>query len=108
MGWYHAVTRITQWAIILQEVYEERVSSSTGSGLPTTGSFIATSKCLCHKASTIGQKLAHLENLMLQLIVQEQHQQQHQHATTTEASEELNDIVQTVDDVQSALRAGVS
>jgi len=53
--WYQAVLRMTQWALTLQEVYDERSRSN----------IINSKKCLCHKASAIGQKLAHLTNVLL-------------------------------------------
>ena len=84
--WYASVTRVTQWAITLQEVADERKNSPN-----------LSSKCLCHKAAAIVQKL---QNLMQFLICPiEEH---HSSATAQD------DLIFCVDDVQSALRAGVS
>ena len=76
--WYQAVLRVTQWAITLQDIVDEQRPK--------------ISKCLCHKASNIGQKLNHLLGLLCQ----------------TTGNEDEIDLIQMVDDVQSALRAGVS
>ena len=88
--WYQAVLRITQWAITLQEVQEER----------NRGSFITSKKCLCHKASTIGQKLTHLTNVL----------QNYQAGSSSDSNnvQQDFDLQKIVEDVQSALRAGVS
>lgn len=83
--WYQAVLRMTQWALTLQEVYDERSRSN----------IISSKKCLCHKASAIGQKLTHLTNVLL-------------HQDTSDSQPDQFDLMKTVDDVQSALRAGVS
>jgi len=83
--WYQAVLRMTQWALTLQEVYDERSRSN----------IINSKKCLCHKASAIGQKLAHLTNVLL-------------HQDASDSQPDQFDLMKTVDDVQSALRAGVS
>merc|ERR1711874_609032 len=83
--WYQAVLRMTQWALTLQEVHDERSRSN----------IISSKKCLCHKASAIGQKLAHLTNVML-------------HQDASDSQQDQFDLMKTVDDVQSALRAGVS
>merc|ERR1719220_2375215 len=76
---------MTQWALTLQEVYDERSRSN----------IISSKKCLCHKASAIGQKLTHLTNVLL-------------HQDTSDSQPDQFDLMKTVDDVQSALRAGVS
>lgn len=86
--WYQAVLRVTQWAITLQEINDERL---------TMGHHPVTHKCLCHKASNIGQKLNHLTSFMLQLS-----------EARDDDTDGSIDLIQVVDDVQSALRAGVS
>ena len=83
--WYNAVTRVTQWAITLQEVADERKNLAAQN----------SSKCLCHKAAAIVQKLQNLT----QFLVCEDHE-------APKASQD--DLILCVDDVQSALRAGVS
>jgi len=82
--WYASVTRVTQWAITLQEVADERKNLAN-----------LSSKCLCHKAAAIVQKL---QNLMQFLICE----------NTNEDNSAQDDLILCVDDVQSALRAGVS
>ena len=93
--WYQAVLRMTQWAITLQEVHDER----------SRGSIISSKKCLCHKASAIGQKLTHLATLLLNQL------QQEDASSGNDSTQQLHqdfDLMKIVDDVQSALRAGVS
>jgi len=95
--WYQAVLRMTQWAITLQEVHDER----------SRGSIISSKKCLCHKASAIGQKLTHLATLLLNQLQQEDASS----GNKTDSAQQLHqdfDLMKIVDDVQSALRAGVS
>ena len=86
---------IFQWAITLQEVHDER----------SRGSIISSKKCLCHKASAIGQKLTHLATLLLNQL------QQEDASSGNDSTQQLHqdfDLMKIVDDVQSALRAGVS
>lgn len=85
--WYASVTRVTQWAITLQEVADERKNLAN-----------LSSKCLCHKAAAIVQKL---QNLMQFLICEE-------NSAEDNSSTAQDDLSLCVDDVQSALRAGVS
>ena len=85
--WYASVTRVTQWAITLQEVADERKNLAN-----------LSSKCLCNKAAAIVQKL---QNLMQFLICEE-------NSAEDNSSTAQDDLSLCVDDVQSALRAGVS
>jgi hypothetical protein len=82
--WHRCVLRITQWALTLQEVFEER-----------GGQRSLNNKCLCHKAKFIGQKLSNLAAKMAS-------------EDSDNLDEEEDDLVQIVDEVQSTLRAGVS
>ena len=84
--WYNAVTRVTQWAITLQEVADERQNLTAN----------INSKCLCHKAAAIVQKLQNLT----QLLIGDDH--------NSAPNAVQDDLILCVDDVQSALRAGVS
>jgi len=95
--WYQAVLRMTQWAITLQEVHDER----------SRGSIISSKKCLCHKASAIGQKLTHLATLLLNQLQQEDASSGNNSDSTQQLHQDF-DLMKIVDDVQSALRAGVS
>lgn len=87
---YQVVLRVTQWAITLQDVQQERAQ------LPNINN-----KCLCNKASSIGQKLANLTNLLAKSIDAVRD-------NSDDSEEYLNILVPTLDEVQSALRAGVS
>ena len=62
---------------------------------------------MCHKASAIGQKLTHLATLLLNQLQQEDASS----GNKTDSAQQLHqdfDLMKIVDDVQSALRAGVS
>ena len=62
---------------------------------------------MCHKASAIGQKLTHLATLLLNQLQQEDASS----GNNSDSAQQLHqdfDLMKIVDDVQSALRAGVS
>lgn len=88
-AWQAAVLKVTQWAITLQEIKDER------RGMPNINS-----KCLCHKASGIGQKLEHLTKVMINCLENNENEDFQQQNDF--------DLIKLVNDVQSALRAGVS
>ena len=95
--WYQAVLRITQWAITLQEIKDEPKTT----GLPGI-----SNKCLCHKASGIGQKLNHLTKVMLNIVEKKNNEDTNEEICDDDEPD--YDLMQLVNDVQSALRAGVS
>ena len=59
---------------------------------------------MCHKASAIGQKLTHLATLLLNQLQQEDASS----GNNGDSAHQDFDLMKIVDDVQSALRAGVS
>ena len=73
--------------MILQEIFEEREINNTNP---------LNNKCLCLKASSIGQKIGRLEYVMSAILDD----------SNEDTSED--DLILIVDEVQSALRAGVS
>ena len=62
---------------------------------------------MCHKASAIGQKLTHLATLLLNQLQQEDASSGNKTDSTQQLHQDF-DLMKIVDDVQSALRAGVS
>ena len=62
---------------------------------------------MCHKASAIGQKLTHLATLLLNQLQQEDASSGNNSDSTQQLHQDF-DLMKIVDDVQSALRAGVS
>jgi len=85
--WRQSVLKITQWVMILQEIFEEREINNTNP---------LNNECLCLKASSIGQKIGRLEYVMSAILDD----------SNEDTSED--DLILIVDEVQSALRAGVS
>ena len=63
---------------------------------------------MCHKASTIGQKLTHLATLLLNQLQQEDTSSGNNGDSAAQQLHQDFDLMKIVDDVQSALRAGVS
>lgn len=97
--WYQCVLRVTQWALTLQEVYEERhlqqqsAMESCDQSLSLSGQQY---KCLCGKARSLGKKLANLAQ-RLSSATQDDGQPR-----------QMGEMTRLVDDVQAALRAGVT
>jgi hypothetical protein len=63
---------------------------------------------LCHKASAIGQKLTHLATLLLNQLQQADTSSGNSGDSAAQQLHQDFDLMKIVDDVQSALRAGVS
>ena len=80
----------TQWAMILQEIFDERELSAS---VP----ILMNQKCLCQKASSICQRLYRLENALQNCLIE-----------VDDDPPSNEDLIQILEEAQSALRAGVS
>lgn len=87
--WKQCILKITQWAMILQEIFDEREISAN--------LILMNSKCLCQKSSSICQRLNRLEYSLIDFLID-----------SNEDTPSEDDLIQIVEEVQTALRAGVS
>jgi len=92
--WKQSALKITQWAITLQEIFNEREQNVQASFL--------NNKCLCHKATNIVRRLIRLENAMIY------NNEGKINDDDDETTSNYNDHSAILEEVQSALRAGIS
>lgn len=92
--WRQSALKITQWAITLQEIFNDREEQNN------VPSFL-NNKCLCHKASNIVRRLIRLEKAMTTMMIYE-------NGKINDDTSNNDDHTAILEEVQSALRAGIS
>ena len=93
--WRQSALKITQWAITLQEIFNDREEQNN------VPSFL-NNKCLCHKASNIVRRLIRLEKAMLATMMI------YENGKINDDTSNNDDHTAILEEVQSALRAGIS
>ena len=94
--WKQSALKITQWAITLQEIFNERQQNVPSSNF-------LNSKCLCHKATNIVRRLIRLENAMTNPTMIYEGK-----INDDDTTSNYDDHTAILEEVQSALRAGIS